>query len=64
MTVEAESVDISPGCDWAAILRPALEWTARRAEPIAINLFAILVGLALFSLFIMALGKSPGQLFR
>jgi ABC-type uncharacterized transport system permease subunit len=45
-------------------LRPMLEWLARRAEPVAISLFAILVGLALFSLFIMAVGKSPIALFQ
>jgi simple sugar transport system permease protein len=45
-------------------LDPALEWLARRAEPFVIGLGAILAGLALFSLFILAVGKSPVDLFR
>ncbi|MDO9418460.1 ABC transporter permease [Pararhizobium sp.] len=44
--------------------RALIEWTARRAEPVAIGLVAILVGLALFSLFILAIGKSPVVLFQ
>jgi general nucleoside transport system permease protein len=44
--------------------RPLLEWLARRAEPVAIGLAAILAGLALFSIFILAIGKSPVALFQ
>ncbi|HEX8416976.1 MAG TPA: ABC transporter permease, partial [Methylobacterium sp.] len=38
-----------------------LAWTARRAEALAIPLGAAIVGLALFSLFLLSLGKSPAQ---
>ena len=47
-----------------ALLRPALEWLARRAEPVVITLGAILAGTALFSLFILSVGKSPADLYR
>lgn len=47
-----------------ASFRPALEWLARRAEPLAIGIGAVLIGLALFSVFILAVGKSPIDLFR
>ncbi|WP_442919387.1 ABC transporter permease [Methylobacterium sp. SyP6R] len=40
----------------------ALAWLARRAEAVAIPLGAVLVGLALFSLFLVTLGKSPAAL--
>ncbi|MCQ4629176.1 ABC transporter permease [Shinella sp. CPCC 100929] len=63
MTIEA-NVPITPLSEQAGQIRPLLEWLARRAEPLAIALFAILVGLALFSLFIAVLGKSPVQLFQ
>lgn len=39
-----------------------LAWLARRAEAVAIPLGAVMVGLALFSLFLLALGKSPAAL--
>jgi len=39
-----------------------LAWLARRAEAVAIPLGAVLAGLALFSLFLLALGKSPSAL--
>ncbi|WP_439623557.1 ABC transporter permease [Shinella sp.] len=63
MTIEA-NMPITPLSERAGQIRPLLEWLARRAEPLAIALFAILVGLALFSLFIAVLGKSPVQLFQ
>ncbi|MGJ7036769.1 simple sugar transport system permease protein [Shinella sp. BE166] len=63
MTIEA-NMPITPLSERAGQIRPLLEWLARRAEPLAIALFAILVGLALFSLFIALLGKSPVQLFQ
>lgn len=47
-----------------ASLRPLLEWLARRLEPLAIGIGAVLVGLALFSIFILSVGKSPAELFR
>ncbi|MCF3642448.1 ABC transporter permease [Rhizobium sp. TRM95111] len=63
MTIEA-NMPVTPLAERAGQFRPLLEWLARRAEPLAIALFAILVGLALFSLFIAILGKSPVQLFQ
>lgn len=42
----------------------ALEWIARRAEAFVIPLAALIVGMALFSLFILAVGKSPVQLYE
>jgi ABC-type uncharacterized transport system permease subunit len=41
-----------------------LEWAARRSEGIVIPLVAILVGLAIFSIFVAFIGKSPIQLFQ
>lgn len=64
MTVETSNPAISIASENTASLRPILEWIARRAEPIAIGLTAILIGLALFSLFILAVGKSPVVLFQ
>lgn len=40
-----------------------LEWIARRAESLVLPLAALVIGLALFSLFIAMLGKSPADLF-
>jgi simple sugar transport system permease protein len=42
----------------------ALEWIARRTEAFVIPLAALIVGMALFSLFILAVGKSPVQLYE
>jgi simple sugar transport system permease protein len=42
----------------------ALEWLARRAEAFVIPVGALLVGMALFSLFVLAVGRSPAQLFE
>jgi ABC-type uncharacterized transport system permease subunit len=65
MTVEANNPAISlSSVPERPVLGPVLEWLARRAEPIVISLGAILIGLALFSLFIMAVGKSPAVLFQ
>ncbi len=64
MTVEANDPGLSVAAGSGASLRPLLEWLARRAEPVAIGLVAILIGLALFSLFILAIGKSPITLFQ
>lgn len=44
--------------------RPVLEWIARRAEALVIPLAALVVGMVLFSLFILAVGKSPAQLYE
>jgi ABC-type uncharacterized transport system permease subunit len=65
MTVEANNPAISlSSVPERSMLGSVLEWLARRAEPIVISLGAILIGLALFSLFIMAVGKSPAVLFQ
>ncbi|AGB75489.1 MULTISPECIES: ABC transporter permease [Rhizobium] len=64
MTVEVNESALSIVQQSRAQLRPALKWLARRAEPVVITLGAILVGLALFSLFILTVGKSPADLFR
>ncbi|MGO8656811.1 ABC transporter permease, partial [Rhizobium ruizarguesonis] len=63
MTIEAIDPAIAI-VEKPASLRPVLEWIARRAEPVVIGLAAILIGLALFSLFILAVGKSPATLFQ
>ncbi|MBX4948523.1 ABC transporter permease [Rhizobium binae] len=63
MTVQANDPAISIA-ENPASLRPILEWIARKAEPLVIGLAAILIGLALFSLFILAIGKSPAVLFH
>jgi len=44
--------------------RTTVEWIARRAEGVAIPLGAIVIGLALFSVFLAVLGKSPAQFFE
>lgn len=44
--------------------RTTIEWLARRAEGVAIPLGAIVVGLALFSIFLAVLGKNPVQFFE
>ncbi|MBB2819982.1 UNVERIFIED_ORG: simple sugar transport system permease protein [Rhizobium esperanzae] len=62
MTVQANDPAISIA-ETPASLRHILEWIARKAEPLLIGLAAILIGLALFSLFILAIGKSPAVLF-
>ncbi|MBB3132470.1 simple sugar transport system permease protein [Rhizobium pisi] len=64
MTIEANDPALSIASEKPTSLRPILEWIARRAEPVVIALAAILIGLALFSLFILAVGKSPVTLFQ
>ncbi|CDZ33150.1 ABC transporter permease [Neorhizobium galegae] len=64
MTAETNDPGLPIAAGGQASLRPLLEWLARRAEPVAIGLVAILIGLALFSLFILAIGKSPVTLFQ
>jgi simple sugar transport system permease protein len=64
MTIEANMPTLPPLTGRAGYARPLLEGLARRAEPVAIALFAVVVGLALFSVFIAAIGKSPLQLFQ
>jgi ABC-type uncharacterized transport system permease subunit len=44
-------------------LTSSLEWIARRAEAIVIPLAAIVAGMALFSVFVAMIGKSPAELF-
>jgi simple sugar transport system permease protein len=64
MTTEINDHALSVVPQRQALLRPALEWLARRAEPVVITLGAILAGTALFSLFILSVGKSPADLYR
>jgi len=64
MTVQTNDPGIPIAASGGASLRPVLEWLARRAEPVAIGLVAILIGLALFSIFILVIGKSPVTLFQ
>jgi simple sugar transport system permease protein len=64
MTVKVDDPAISLAAARQASLRPLLEWLARRAEPVVITLGGILAGLALFSLFILAVGKSPAVLYQ
>ncbi|MBD9450169.1 ABC transporter permease [Rhizobium sp. RHZ02] len=64
MTVEANTSAIAIASQRSSVVRPILEWVARRAEPVAISCGAILIGLALFSIFILVIGKSPVTLFQ
>jgi simple sugar transport system permease protein len=64
MTVQANDPGLSLPASSLSSLRPVLEWLARRAEPVVISLGAVIAGLALFSLFILAIGKSPVTLFQ
>ncbi len=64
MTVEANEAALAMSSAGRAQLRPVLEWLARRAEPVVIGLVSILIGLALFSIFILVIGKSPITLFQ
>jgi simple sugar transport system permease protein len=64
MTVETHDREVTIAQSASPAFWPAVEWTARRAEPIAISLAAILTGLGLFSLFILLVGKSPAMLFQ
>ena len=43
---------------------PALEWGARRSESFVIPVAAILVGLAIFSVFLLLIGRSPIQFYQ
>jgi simple sugar transport system permease protein len=63
MTDTVSSAD-APAILGAGGYRVALEWIARRAEAFAIPLAALVVGMVLFSLFILAVGKSPVQLYE
>ncbi len=64
MTVEANTSAIAIASQRSSVVRPILEWVARRAEPVVISSGAILIGLALFSVFILVIGKSPATLFQ
>ncbi|NSY19898.1 ABC transporter permease [Neorhizobium sp. AL 9.2.2] len=64
MTVQANVPAVSLNAGGGTTFRPLLEWLARRAEPVVIGSAAILAGLMLFSLFILAIGKSPVALFQ
>lgn len=64
MTIEANMPTLPPLAGRAGNFRPFLEGLARRAEPVAIALFAVVIGLALFSVFMATIGKSPLLLFQ
>ncbi|MBB3944126.1 simple sugar transport system permease protein [Rhizobium skierniewicense] len=64
MTLEANHRAVSTTPEHPSTLRPLLAWLARSAEPVAITVCAVVAGLALFSLFILAIGKSPLVLFQ
>ncbi len=64
MTVEANTSAMPIASKPSSVFRPILGWLARRAEPIAITFGAILIGLTLFSIFIVVIGKSPATLFQ
>ncbi|NTF34326.1 ABC transporter permease [Rhizobium skierniewicense] len=64
MTLEANHRAVSTTPEHPSTLRPLLAWLARSAEPVAITVCAVIGGLALFSLFILAIGKSPLVLFQ
>jgi len=64
MTVEANTSAIAIASQRSSAVRPILEWVARRAEPVVISCGAILIGLALFSISILVIGKSPVTLFQ
>ncbi|MBW9064581.1 ABC transporter permease [Rhizobium herbae] len=64
MTIELNTPALPPLSVQSGSLRPILEWIARRAEPVVISLGAIFAGLALFSIFIAVVGKSPIDLFK
>jgi simple sugar transport system permease protein len=63
MTINANDTAVSMVSSSRLARRTALEWVARRSEPVLISLGAVLIGLALFSAFILAVGKSPADLF-
>ncbi|MEE8626395.1 MULTISPECIES: ABC transporter permease [Methylobacterium] len=62
MVAETAPSVVTAAATRAAPAIRALAWLARRAEAVAIPLGAVLVGLALFGLFLLTLGKSPAAL--
>lgn len=62
MTVESteSSISMAPG----RAGRATLEWVARRSESIVVPVTAILVGMVIFSIFLMLVGKSPVQFYQ
>ncbi len=54
---------VGPAGIQSPTLAATARWIARRAEGFIIPLGALIVGMALFSVFIALLGKSPAQLF-
>jgi len=61
---EITSGSLAPAALAAPRARGILEWIARRSEALVIPLAALIAGLGVFSLFLAALGKSPGQFFE
>lgn len=64
MALEANNPIVSVATTRTLSWHPLREWLARRAEPFVIGLAAILIGMTFFSLFILALGKSPITLLQ
>lgn len=63
MAADIDTSTVASATDRHALAQ-VQEQLARRLEPLAITLLAVLVGLALFSLFLLALGKSPVQFIQ
>lgn len=61
MTEAVSGANVRRGTTPSPLFR---EWIARRAESLIIPLAALIVGLAVFSLFILAVGRSPVLLYE
>lgn len=61
MVADAAPSQLTAPAERPSTALQVLAWTARRAEALAIPLGAAIAGLALFSLFLLGLGKSPAQ---
>jgi ABC-type uncharacterized transport system permease subunit len=58
MTIQAASISVPVPSRGST---PVLEWLARRAEAVIIPLGAMLVGMVVFSVFLLVVGRSPLQ---
>ncbi len=59
----SDTVAVGLGGPPAEVAPPLGEWLARRSEAFVIPVAAMIVGLALFGIFILVLGKSPIDLY-
>lgn len=66
MAIQASEASAPPlvGFPAGSSASRASEWIARRAEGIIIPIGAILAGMAIFSIFLLAVGKSPVEFFE